>query len=303
MKRLLFVLALIAVLFVGFTALAPQTVEAATAPTTEVVEIAHAPEMPEPKLNLSHVCIKPDGTTEVHFLVIHTPNGVLSYGEVTYRFNGELRTATFEPPQSGGSSHYYDYVNSTDPEVTIDDGTVTLVTTNGPLTLELVNGGTFTISSCIPQEVVLESFGANCIPSPLAVLATWETVTENSVLGFNLFRSETEGDIGTQVNPELIPSNSPGGGQGASYDFTDETIEEGTIYFYYLQSVGFGGDTQTFGPVQVGPCGQPTAVEVSQLDVEQFGYPGEQVRWGLVILALLIVVVIGGVSLTLRRRG
>jgi hypothetical protein len=54
------------------------------------------------------------------------------------------------------------------------------------------------------------------------------------------------------VNAALIPSRSPGGDQGAAYDFLDGTAVPGGAYYYWLEDVDLNGGRTRHGPLLVG---------------------------------------------------
>jgi hypothetical protein len=83
---------------------------------------------------------------------------------------------------------------------------------------------------------------------------------EIDLVGFNLYRSTAlsttplEGEY-QRLNETLIPSQAPGGMQGASYEFSVPAAPGETCY-YWLEAVmvGAGGeyaDPVWFGPLQV----------------------------------------------------
>jgi hypothetical protein len=74
------------------------------------------------------------------------------------------------------------------------------------------------------------------------VLLQWETGTEISNLGFNIFRSLSDDfDTAAQVNDQLILSQAIGNYAGATYGYTDRTAARDTTYFYWLQDVSAVG--------------------------------------------------------------
>lgn len=146
-----------------------------------------------------------------------------------------------------------------------------------------------------PLAVVMESFEAQCRPTD--ILAAWATASETDVLGFNLWRGTTEAAPDTQINSDLIPSQSPGGGQGAIYEFADTTVQNGNTYYYWLDAVDMNGTTTRFGPVSSEfPCA-PTAVTVATVQVAPATTPHDVL--GMAALALVAVGALGGL---LRRR-
>jgi predicted extracellular nuclease len=98
-----------------------------------------------------------------------------------------------------------------------------------------------------PTVVELASFEA--IPAAGGILLAWETLSEYNNLGFNLYRSTSGEALGELLNDALIPTGSPGGGQGARYTFLDATIEDSVTYFYTLEDVDASGRRTQHGPV------------------------------------------------------
>ena len=113
-----------------------------------------------------------------------------------------------------------------------------------------------------PLAVVLSSFEATCQDG--YPLVTWETVSELTNAGFNLYRNTTPGAPGQQLNEMLIPSQAPGSNQGFFYSWHDTTALPDTPYYYWLEDVSLAGVATLHGPVDV-MCAAPTAVEVLDL--------------------------------------
>ncbi|HSH04960.1 MAG TPA: hypothetical protein VLL52_20770 [Anaerolineae bacterium] len=68
---------------------------------------------------------------------------------------------------------------------------------------------------------------------------SWVTETEFDTAGFNIYRdTDPNGSFTHQVNEQLIPSQAEPD-SGASYQFTDNNVEPGTIYYYRLEDVEF----------------------------------------------------------------
>lgn len=151
--------------------------------------------------------------------------------------------------------------------------------------------GQLTIES-IPLAVTLAEFTATAHPND--VLVAWETASEVDNLGFNLLRATTPNiQAAIQLNDELILSQSPGGGQGAFYEWHDVEVNAGTTYWYWLESVDIHGNITRFAPVTV-TYGNPTA-----LTLVEFGSapPTPFLELGMVGLMIILLGMIG-----LRRR-
>jgi len=120
---------------------------------------------------------------------------------------------------------------------------------NHVITMEdLTSFSDFTAGS-VPAAVKLLTFAAR--PAASGVLLTWETASEHNNVGFNLYRSASLQERGEKVNAGLIPSRSPGGGEGASYNFLDATARPGQTYFYTLEDVDLNGRRTAHGPAAI----------------------------------------------------
>ncbi|MEZ4770750.1 MAG: hypothetical protein R2844_20315 [Caldilineales bacterium] len=117
----------------------------------------------------------------------------------------------------------------------------------------------------VPAGVTLADFSAACTGT--APVITWETVSELTNQGFNLYRGLDSVNPDTQLNATLIPSQGPGSAQGFMYTWTDDTAQPETEYFYWLEDVDFNGATSMHGPVSA-ICSAPTAVTLSDLNAD-----------------------------------
>ncbi len=110
-----------------------------------------------------------------------------------------------------------------------------------------------------PLAVSLASFEA--APASGGVQLSWETVSEIDNTGFNVYRSLTA------AQPEqllaFVPSQAPGGTQGAAYAFLDSDVVAGQTLWYWLEDVAFDGSTALHGPVSVQYLA-PSAVTVPE---------------------------------------
>ena len=86
----------------------------------------------------------------------------------------------------------------------------------------------------------------------------WETASEVDNAGFDLYRAEQADGPRTQVNAELIPSLVPPGSPfGAVYEYVDGDVNPGTIYYYWLETVGLAGESRQYGPVLAQAFSEP----------------------------------------------
>ncbi len=126
--------------------------------------------------------------------------------------------------------------------------------------------GSFPISgSTHPLPVTMSSFTAQFTNGKPTLY--WTTQSETNNMGWNLYRSISQNmGQGIIVNiGGLIP------GQGTTseptdYVYTDQNgVVENTTYFYWLESVDNGGETEMFGPISLtiplggGNSGTPAA--------------------------------------------
>jgi hypothetical protein len=112
-----------------------------------------------------------------------------------------------------------------------------------------------TAAQCTPGDsplpVTLTSFTAQFINDNLTIL--WTTQSETNNLGWNIYRGETENAL--ENNTTFCLNNSgliPGAGttsEPTDYQFTDEyDVIVGQTYWYWLESIDGGGNTDTYGP-------------------------------------------------------
>lgn len=139
-------------------------------------------------------------------------------------------------------------------------GTFTLGGTAGQPDAGPYSGGAFTLEQSgfwhhddNPTAVRLARFVV--LPKRSYVLLEWETASERDNAGFNVYRSAAPNVAGARLNAALIPSRSPGGGEGAVYEFRDETAVPGVRYYYTLEDVDLAGRPTRHGPVALGRWG------------------------------------------------
>jgi len=103
--------------------------------------------------------------------------------------------------------------------------------------------------------ISLSSFTAT--PSNKEVTIAWSTESETDNAGFNIYRSESEDGEYVQINGSLIPAQGSST-QGAAYEFMDNGLKNGTIYYYRLEDMDLNGASTYHGPVKATPrliCG------------------------------------------------
>ena len=157
---------------------------------------------------------------------------------------------------ASGSTANVDWSGLTEGElyewyVTVSDGKTT---TTSPV---------WRFTAGAPLAVALASFEAT--PQSDHVLVAWETESEINNRGFNLYRATTPTGPQQQLNAALIPSQSPGSGQGYAYTYDDLAVQPGQTYWYWLEDLDLSGATTLHGPVSV-VFNAPTAVTLSRLE-------------------------------------
>jgi hypothetical protein len=136
-----------------------------------------------------------------------------------------------------------------------DGGSQTSGTPNVEVGMTVICGGStaVTLTNFAAQwtgggAAIGPSAGSSSAPT---VKITWETATEVNNLGFNIYRSDSQGGPWTKLNANLIPSQVPPGSPvGASYEYTDSKVVAGTTYFYLLEDVDSNGTATQHGPIQ-----------------------------------------------------
>ena len=113
-----------------------------------------------------------------------------------------------------------------------------------------------------PLAVVLASFDATTQPDH--ILVTWETVSELSNSGFNLYRGESD-DWDSATLLSHVPSQTPGSAQGFAYSFADANVQPEQTVWYWLEDIDLSGTATLHGPVSA-RMQTPTAVTLTALD-------------------------------------
>jgi hypothetical protein len=101
--------------------------------------------------------------------------------------------------------------------------------------------------SFFPTGVPLGNFEVKAVNEHIEV--NWETNFEESILGFNLYRSDQLESEGVKINSEQIPAM----GSFLPYSVIDSDVEPGTTYYYTLEVVGLNGKSEVLGPLPIRP--------------------------------------------------
>jgi len=174
------------------------------------------------------------------------------------------------------------------------DGTVGQPDANPQL-----SGGSFSIQQggfwqpeLAPLAVTLAEFSAAQNGNRIQV--TWETVSELSNRGFNLYRGTSPSGPDRQLNATLIPSQSQGNPGGFIYTWEDYAdLVSGTTYYYWLEDVSISGVATLHGPVSA-VFTVPTVVTVSGLEAGS----GQQTlsAWPWLLLLAATALALAGVA-------
>lgn len=84
----------------------------------------------------------------------------------------------------------------------------------------------------------------------IEIVVEWSSASELNTVGYNLYRSLEEGQIGEKITPVLIPV----GGDllsGNEYSYTDQQVEAGKRYFYWLEDIDRQGIASKNGPIEI----------------------------------------------------
>ena len=139
-----------------------------------------------------------------------------------------------------------------------------------------------------PLSVTLEEFDAT--PQPDHILVTWRTTSEFNCAGFNLYRSNSASAPETLLS--VVPSQAPGGTQGASYTWQDLNVTPGETIYYWLEEIDLAGATVLYGPVSA-IYQTPTAVRLTEV---RTGASSERSRAWLSMLIATGFSAIGGLA-------
>jgi hypothetical protein len=86
--------------------------------------------------------------------------------------------------------------------------------------------------------------GFSATSKPNHVRVSWETVSEVGITGFDLQRGPSAAGPWQKLNPQPIPTATPGGTGGHAYSWIDSTAPQGALYYYRLDEILTDGSTQ-----------------------------------------------------------
>lgn len=79
-----------------------------------------------------------------------------------------------------------------------------------------------------------------------SVEVRWETATEVETAGFNLYRGTSRENITQLINQQGVIPGLGSGMSGATYSFTDATVEAGKTYFYLIEEIEYNGNANRY---------------------------------------------------------
>ena len=111
-----------------------------------------------------------------------------------------------------------------------------------------VNGEVEDYYFTVPTAVQLGSFTATA--EKKGIVLAWETTSEISNLGFNLYRAKKVDGERTRINADQIESKNPGGSEGAAYTYQDTSFTGNRTFYYWLEAVNINGLSDLYGPIE-----------------------------------------------------
>jgi len=182
-----------------------------------------------------------NGGTAIGWMVDSSIPGVLS---IAYTLAG---TDTLEAPEGDGLLGDIVFQAQVNTYGTLSFGDVYYYDTFGVSDL-ITDTGTATL------PVELSAFTATFDATNGYTSIEWTTASENDVIGFNVYRStEDEFDTSKKINAGIIA------GHGTTtemneYEFVDiDQLYFGTTYYYWLESVEFGGTSVVYSEISLTP--------------------------------------------------
>ncbi|MFC1592303.1 DUF1566 domain-containing protein, partial [Thermodesulfobacteriota bacterium] len=101
-------------------------------------------------------------------------------------------------------------------------------------------------------ETLIELAAFSARPLNRKVALAWSTDSEIDNAGFNIYRAEAEDGEYVKINSALIAAaGSPT--KGASYEYLDRGVKNGTTYYYKLQDVDLNNTATMHGPESATP--------------------------------------------------
>ena len=182
-----------------------------------------------------------EGGTAVGWMVDNSTPGILS---IAYTLTG---TDTLEAPEGDGLLGDIVFQAKVNTYGILSFGEVYYYDTFGVSDL-ITDTGTATL----PVELSVFTATYNEVNGYATI--EWTTASENDVIGFNMYRStEDEFDTSKKINAEIIVGHGTTTEMN-TYEFIDlDQLNFGTTYYYWLESVEFGGTSVVYSAISLIP--------------------------------------------------
>jgi hypothetical protein len=141
---------------------------------------------------------------------------------------------------------------SSDSDVFAVGDTGTILHYEGTLTTTTVPSTTTISTTTTAPPTVVTLIGFEAVPGKNMVTLKWSTATELDNAGFNLYRLESADGAYSKINDSLIIAQGSST-QGASYEFTDNNVQNRKTYYYKLEDIDLSGKITMHGPVSATP--------------------------------------------------
>jgi hypothetical protein len=144
----------------------------------------------------------------------------------------DILVARVEFIQTGVGSTHLEYLTGTPPA----DGT--RYSLQSAVTTPIIPDEFHRIPLDVGLSVEMSVFTASVADK--GVIVKWRTESELNNLGFDVYRSESLDGTFTKVNQTRI-AGAGTDGTPHSYLFTDENVEVGKTYYYYIEDISYSG--------------------------------------------------------------
>jgi hypothetical protein len=123
-----------------------------------------------------------------------------------------------------------------------------------------------------PLPVELSSFTATATADYLVEL-NWTTQSESNLSGYYIYRNTT-GNLNSALRIQSL-INATNTSQETTYNFTDEEVETGHTYWYWLESLEMSNESEFHGPISVtlSDHGGSTLPQIPSLTLLRDAYP------------------------------
>ncbi len=137
--------------------------------------------------------------------------------------------------------------------------------------LALAAGGCSTLAPAGPGA-------SDAAPEALENSIKWSTASEVDNFGYDVYRALGEDGPWDRVTSEAIEGAGTTD-EPSHYRFADDTIEPGTTYYYYVESISMSGARKRFTPIAKAPPKMAPEVEQQGCPVAWKPWRCERLRW------------------------